>query len=125
MLPDIFGGTGGTRAHELAALAGALVGSVGAYLTAVCPIAAYALGGRWSFWSLVATSLVFGVLMLGLAVSSYCHAREPPGGPEQVSKNIYGAMLGLGLLVLYLLFATSTLVWIASQRSSRDHPSRL
>jgi hypothetical protein len=109
-------------------LAGAFVGQVGLYAAVMGPVAAYALAGRW-VWSvrlLTAMSVVIGLMMLSVALHCYEHAGEPARGPEQVSDFLYGAMLGAGFVLLYVLYVVCTLAWIGTRgRASRSSPRPL
>ena len=106
-----------------ASWATAFVGQVGAYLAFVCPVAAHALSGRWS-WSVrlfAAVSAYFGVSMGMLAVNAYEDAERASGHVRSPAEFLEGAFVLAAVLVFYLLFTVCTLTWIATRGQRFRH----
>jgi hypothetical protein len=93
------------------------VAQIGAFLALVCPVAAHALSGRWS-WSVRAFTLVslyFALSMAMLAVNAYEDADKASGRVKTPARFLEDALTLVAALVFYLLFALCTLVWIATR----------
>lgn len=100
-----------------AAWATAFVAQCGVFLTVVCPVAAHALSGRWS-WSVRAfttASVYCGGSMAMLAINAYEDAERVSGHVRSPAAFLEGAMTLAAVFVLYMLLTVCTLVWIATR----------
>lgn len=100
-----------------ASWATAFVAQVGVYLAVVCPVAAHALSGRWS-WSVrvfTAASAYCGVGMAMLAANAYEDARSASGHVRSPAEFLEGAFVLASAFVFYALLAVCTLTWIATR----------
>lgn len=100
-----------------ASWATAFFGQCGIYLTILCPTAAHALSGRWS-WSvriLTAVSMYCGGSMAMLTVNAYEDARGGTGSIRTSAELYEGAMLLATLFMLYFSLVLCTFVWIATR----------
>ena len=102
---------------SFASWATAFFGQCGIYLTILCPTAAHALSGRWS-WSvriLTAVSIYCGGSMAMLTVNAYENSRSGTG-TIRTSADLYeGGMVLATLFMLYISFVLCTIVWIATR----------
>jgi 4-hydroxybenzoate polyprenyltransferase len=90
---------------------------IGAFLALVCPVAAHALSGRWS-WSVrlfTFVSLYFALSMAMLAVNAYQDADKASGHVKTPARFLEDALTFVAVLLFYFLFTLCTLVWIATR----------
>lgn len=100
-----------------ASWATAFVAQCGAFLAFIFPVAAHALSGRWS-WSVrvfAAVSVYFAGSMGMLAVNAYEDAEHASGHVRTPAEFLEGAVTLAAVILLYLLLALSTLMWIATR----------
>jgi hypothetical protein len=100
-----------------ASWATAFAAQIGVFLAVVCPVAAHALSGRWS-WSVrlfVAVSAYWGVSMAMLAVNAYQDAERLSGHVREPAQFFEAALTLAAIILLYLLFAGCVLVWVATR----------
>ena len=88
-----------------------------AFLTFVCPVAAHALSGRWS-WSVrlftaISAYAGFGMAMMG--VNAYEDVPRASGYIHTEEGLLEGAMVMASIFVFYALFTLCTLTWIATR----------
>lgn len=99
---------------------------IGVFLAVVCPVAAHALSGRWS-WSVrlsTAFSAYLAIVMAMLAVDSYQDAAHLTGHIRTSAEFLEGALILAAAFLLYGLLASFTLVWIATRGERFDFPQR-
>ena len=95
----------------------AFVAQVGVYLAVVCPVAAHALSGRWS-WSVrvfTAVSVYAGLMMATLALNAYEDVKRASGHVRSPAEFLEGAFILSAAFVFYLLLFACTLSWIATR----------
>lgn len=100
-----------------ASWATAFVAQCGVFLAVVCPVAAHALSGRWS-WSVrlfTAVSAYWGITMAMLAGNAYQDAEALSGRVHTPAELLEGAMTLAAVFLFYLLLTGCTLVWIGTR----------
>jgi len=87
------------------------VTQIGVYLTVVCPVAAHALSGRWS-WSVrvfTAVSVYGGGMMAMLAVNAYEDAQKATGHIRTPAQFLESVLELASVFLFYLLLTVCTL----------------
>lgn len=100
-----------------ASAGGAFAAQCGVFLAIVCPVAAHALSGRWS-WSVRILALVsayWGCGMAAQAMLGYEDAERATGYICTPAQLLEGALTLASVFLFYLRFAGVTLVWIATR----------
>lgn len=116
-LPDGTRHTLRREPHVFVNLFGAAVAGVSLYLAVVFPVALHAVSRRWPFRLFVVPAVVFGFLNVGPLVHFLEYAEEPYRGEGMLYDNLWGVMLSLGLLALYMLYAACVFGWVLLPRA--------
>jgi len=100
-----------------ASWATAFAAQLAVFLAIVCPVAAHALSGGWS-WSvriLTAVSAYWILIMAPLAVNAYEDVERLSGHVRSPAEFLEGALVLAAVFLLYILLAVCSFVWIATR----------
>jgi hypothetical protein len=120
VLPDGTGHTFRREEHVFVSLGSCLVGGLGLYLAVVVPVILHALRSRWPFRLFLVVAVLFALLNVGPILHGLDSAEEKAQNMDQVLDYLWGLLLSVGLLILYLVTSVCFVAWAVWQRNRAE-----